>query len=179
MRFNTMSSSFLPSSVSSSSFGPIGPLTTIFTPPADCFTATPSVWETCGVSYGTARCYWSQPDSCYPSGAQITSSIIWGLGTTLYPAVYAYSPGVLPSGYVTSGGLVDNTLIDSVSGCYAYVSPFTTLSHFIEHYVEAGHLYITVRQWPPACGCRTRALTVEGSPQSCPKSWFRGLRPIS
>ena len=96
----TAGGSQTPSSVSSSSVPPPGTLTTIFTPPADCFSA-PETWQPCGIQDGETRCYWSQAYTCYPAEGHPISSIVWGLESSLFPAIYRYSPGVLPSGYTT------------------------------------------------------------------------------
>jgi hypothetical protein len=81
-----------------------GPLTTTFTPPADCtgnvrlglWPPNPSTSPSSpyGVnSYGVLR----TPETCTPP--RITTSTTWGLKTELYEY---YSPGICPSGFTTA-----------------------------------------------------------------------------
>lgn len=100
-----------------SSSSPPGPITTIFTHLSGCFDAAPEIWQPCGVMTDGARCLWTLPHSCYPPGASIYSATNWGLGSTLFPNIYHYPPGVFPFGSSTQGGMIYATSTVAASGC--------------------------------------------------------------
>lgn len=109
-----------------------GPLTTVFTPPADCFSQLPETWSTCNTCYGSTghdsiyglNCYWSQPQSCYPTGAQVKA---WFGNSFTYAVHYFYSPGVLPSGFSGLGQVVASGST-AEGGCLSYVSSLPNYS---------------------------------------------------
>ena len=97
------------------------PLTTIFTPPTACFwpTTTPTEsFPTSGLPYipdcSGETCYSGPDASCYPTGAATVQEIFDGYTIA---GGYAYSPGVLPSGFSTAFSTVGEHNATLVRGC--------------------------------------------------------------
>lgn len=108
----------------------LAPLTTIFTPPAGCFesTAMPDVWRTCYETRAETECYWSRPSECYPTGA-VTRLRKFPPGSSARNATlnYAWSPGVIPSGFSTVRAYTDVSSPPSeVLGCWSCVLSYRT-----------------------------------------------------
>lgn len=108
--------------MASSTTASLGPLTTIFTPPSDCFMDSPETWTNCGRGAGAAVtdtftfCFWLLPTSCFPPKPSVVSLDLNGFSN--FGEVYYYSPGVLPSAYVTQNvSGVGYPLTTTVDGC--------------------------------------------------------------
>lgn len=98
-------------------------LTTIFTPPSDCFRRLNESIGSCayyteGSIEGnpSATCSLAVADSCRPPGGATALGYLVGADLLLTNS-YGYSPGVLPSGYTGVGGIKSSRGIESITGC--------------------------------------------------------------
>lgn len=113
------SSAFFTPSLSSSISSP-PPLTTIFTPPSDCFNHLAGSIRACN-GYDPNSCFLAIGSSCYPSGGAVNITNSYSHDAYVYYNYY-YSPGVLPSGLESVAGRADASGVDSMTGCLKYES---------------------------------------------------------
>lgn len=105
-----------------SSIPPQHPLTTIFTPPYDCYDRLYESSSVCGSKAGLEfSCSLSIYTTCYLPGYDSKYAQLPGATDLLIDAL-AYSPEVLPMGYASVDGLADGSGVDSITGCLGWLN---------------------------------------------------------
>lgn len=115
-------------------FSNVGPMTTVWTPPASCATPSPQLY----IAYNDSGLVWPQwaqkcetrnYGDCYPSGKAIDtawSSAFSASNLANAGTIYYFSPAsACPQGYTTAGVAAKNGAGD-VSSSGAYVPPVVT-----------------------------------------------------
>ncbi|KAH6970856.1 hypothetical protein BKA56DRAFT_678008 [Ilyonectria sp. MPI-CAGE-AT-0026] len=99
----------------------LGPLTTTFTAPASCATATDHFYygknSSLGIIYGQPTCGFKDYGDCIPSGSAYDSLAANMYKSATQPFVHYYSPGIVcPSGWTTAGTLAHANETGPVTG---------------------------------------------------------------